>query len=362
MRERVSAKLLLIGLLIAAMALLSGCVPTKVGTFTPRVVDGTVNYSPEGVATEAKAVKVKYARVQQVVGQPQVPEIGTLRAAGISSQIVVKSPVFGKLPPDIDAYQRDLGSLLDGYRTPLVAVQNEETVPKFWLDTPDNYLRLLSAATDVAKAKGIPITNGGIDRLPIALATWNHLRLTRGTAYADKFLDDVFDSSAVLRAQLHGVPASDSNPYSRVATDTADRWKEGEYLLSHYGTNPGDVPIDYVNFHWYVSDNTAEGFRSGGDYTDTQALSDVVTSIREMTGKQAVTNEIGQWGTSTQAPLAFLGLLCNQLQVPFVIWFDADGDPAHGLHESGQPGVLRDNGRAFAAFVDEFNSASASGR
>lgn len=352
-----------IATVIAALVtvLLGGC--TGIGTFTPRVVNGTVNYSPEGVATEAKAVGVKYARVQQTVGQPLVPEIGALQAAGIQSALVAKSTEFGRLPADLDAYKRGLGTILDDYRTPFLSVQNEETVDKFWTDTPDNYLRLLAAATEVAKAKKIPVTNGGIDRLPISLATWNHLRLTRGTARADEFLDAAFDTNAVLRGQLHGDPPSDANPYSRVARATADRWKEGEYLLAHYGTDPGDVPIDYVNFHYYVSDETAEGFRSSGDYTDTDALRDIVTSIREMTGKPAVTNEIGQWGTTPEAPVAFLDLLRNQLQVPWVIWFDADGMPAHGLHESGMPGVLRDNGRAFAAFMGGVNGwATASAR
>lgn len=344
-------------LAVLTAVLLGGC--TSIGTFTPRVVNGTVNYSPQDVATEAKAVDVKFARVQQTVGQPQVPEIGVLQAQGITSQVVAKSPDFGRLPADIDAYKRDLGTLLDNYRTPLLAVQNEETVDKFWLDTPDNYLSLLSAATEVAKAKKIPVTNGGIDRLPIALATWNHLRLTRGTTYADKFGDVVFDGQAAIRNPLHGDPSSDPDPYTRVATETADRWKEGEYLLAHYGSDPGDVSIDYVNFHYYVSDQTAEGFRSSGDYTDTQALRDIVTSIREMTGKPAVTNEIGQWGMTPEAPVAFLDLLRNQMQVPWVIWFDADGLPAHGLHESGMPGVLRDNGRAFAAFMNSVNNSSA---
>jgi len=89
----------------------------------------------------------------------------------------------------------------------------------------------------------------------------------------------------------------------------AQRWRDGEYLLEHYGSDVGDVPITYVNFHWYVSDDTPEGFRGSGDYTDTDALRDVVRLVEETTGKRAVTNEIGQSGRTPAAATTFLSVL-----------------------------------------------------
>lgn len=324
---------------------------TRIGTFTPQLVNGTTLYRPADVAAEAEAVGVRYARVQQPVGKPLTPDIAALRERGITAHLVAKSPEFGRLPSDLDAYRRDLGTLLDTVPTPLLAVQNEETVDKFWVDTMDNYIKLLRAAAEVANAKDIPITNGGIDRQPIALVTWNHLRLSEGTARADKFIDAVFDSSPAIRNALTGVAASDADPYRYVNATVSRRWKDAEYLLSQYGTDGTDVPVDYVNFHWYVSDDTPEGFRGAGGYTDTQALEDVVTSIEELTGKPAVTNEIGQWGQTPDAVTSFLGLLRNELDMPWVIWFDADGVPADGLHEPEMPGALRPNGVAFARFL-----------
>ena len=38
-----------------------------------------------------------------------------------------------------------------------------------------------------------------------------------------------------------------------------------------------------------------------------------------------------------------------QKRLPVVVWFDADGLPAMGLHDA--PGVLRANGEVFKAFV-----------
>lgn len=341
-------------LVSGALIVLTSChanSPTKIGTFTPQVVNGSTTYSPTDIATEAKAVGVRYARVQQQVGNPLSAEIAALRSKGITAHLVVKSPDFGRLPSDLDAYRRDLAALLDKQPTPLMAVQNEETVDKFWLDTPDNYLRLLDAATEVAHRRHIPATNGGIDRLPIALATWNHLRLTQGTARADRFLEVVFDNRLAIRGPLTGIAPSDPDPYRRVSDATAARWKEGEYLLAHYGTDADDVPIDYVNFHWYVTDDTPEGFRSTGTYTDIDALRDVVRSVKEITGKPAVTNEIGQYGRTPEAVTGFLNLLRNELQIPWVFWFDADGIPAQGLHENDQPGNLRPNGLRFARLL-----------
>jgi len=42
-------------------------------------------------------------------------------------------------------------------------------------------------------------------------------------------------------------------------------------------------------------------------------------------------------------------VLVDETKAPFVLWFDADGIPAHGLHDA--PGQLRPNGEVFAAKV-----------
>jgi hypothetical protein len=98
------------------------------------------------------------------------------------------------------------------------------------------------------------------------------------------------------------------------------------------------VPITYVNFHWYVSDDTAEGYRSRGTYTDTQALRDVTDFVEASTGERAVTNEILQWGRSPEAVMAFRSVASDEHHLPWAIWFDAEGDPADGLHEGGYLG------------------------
>jgi hypothetical protein len=63
-----------------------------------------------------------------------------------------------------------------------------------------------------------------------------------------------------------------------------------------------------------------------------------------------VTTEIGQQNTTPSVVTGHLGKLVQALHLPIVIWFDADGIPALGLHDS--PGVLRPNGTAFKTYVD----------
>ena len=48
-----------------------------------------------------------------------------------------------------------------------------------------------------------------------------------------------------------------------------------------------------------------------------------------------------------------LRLLEDELHLPWIIWFDADGVPADGLHESGRPRSLRPNGAAFARHLSK---------
>lgn len=116
-------------------------------------------------------------------------------------------------------------------------------------------------------------------------------------------------------------------------------------MLAAYGTSPGQIPLDYVNFHWYTPDepNTTS-------YSDEQALNDTIDAFSELTGLPVVTNEIGQHGTDVAAVTATLDVLAAQ-RIAVAIWFDADGLPAHGLFEPTMPGSLRPSGLAFQSMI-----------
>ncbi len=93
--------------------------------------------------------------------------------------------------------------------------------------------------------------------------------------------------------------------------------------------------MDYVNFHWYEDDS--------------QALHEAVEYLRRATGKAVITTEIGQHNTDPAVVSGHLKAVVEQLRLPVVLWFDADGIPAMGLHDA--PGELRPNGMTFKYYV-----------
>lgn len=338
---------------------LTACGPPSrphLGTFTPNQVDGGARtYTDKEIITEAKAVGVRIERVRQVVGEELSGSVATFQKAGIESQLTIKASRATITPPLVTAEEREafrtgLDHLLDHYRPPLLSVENEATADNFYAGTPAQYLTELRIATNVAKAHGVPITDSGIPWPPIALVAWHHVLRTQGTATANAFLATVFREGgfAYIRRDLTGVSPTDPDPFSHLSRETmAQSAKDAETILDALGTDSGDVPVDYVNFHWYVPDQVG-GYKATG-YTDAQALRDAVAAIKARTnGKQVVTNEVGQRGLTPAAVTGTLQVLINEVRSPFVIWFDADGIPARALFDD--PGHLRENGKAFAAF------------
>jgi hypothetical protein len=95
-----------------------------------------------------------------------------------------------------------------------------------------------------------------------------------------------------------------------------------------------DLGIDYVNYHWYQS--TPEAMVTTVDY------------LRRVTGKQVITNEIGQFDDSPATLWALLEMTAT-LHLPWVVWFGSDGSGAVGLFNID--GSIRANGLAFRDFV-----------
>lgn len=341
---------------------------STVGIMVLRRASDSTFASPAQVLAEADALGVDTLRTSQDAGQPLTSQLETLRDAGKALVITMKAhgPTPSS-PGELDAFRAAFDQTLDQVTPALAVVENEETVDEFVSGTADQYLAELRAAVPIAHAHGVPVTNGGIPFEVISLVVWNHLRTTQGTAVADRFLGTISDTTsnhlAANFAQLRGTSSTDPDPYSQLSSDSLrGSWKDAERLLAAYGTDPGDVAIDYVNFHWYATDE--EGFRSTGSYTDADALRDAVRSLREMTGKDLVNNELGQWGSSSEAPGAFLDVLVAEEHLPFVLWFDGDGTRADALHDFADSSTtsltLRPAGRVFARWLVD-HAASVTG-
>jgi hypothetical protein len=311
--------------------------PRSVGAFVPRLANITIRTSAAGMVTEAQALHATIMRTEQDITAPTtVPERAAFDRAGIATLLTIRdNPQPGPLgkptvvpphtPETLDAFRTDLARTLDADRPAVVAVENEEVGSPFVSGTASDYLAELAAAIDVAHARNIPVTNGGLVSSVAALLTWEDLARHQGKAAADDFARRAF-SRANQRKLLTNLLASTDGTIP--PGPSADNLAKAHELVAGYAA----LPLDYVNFHWYIDDD--------------EALRQTVVYLRAATGHPVITHEIGQY---TQDPNVVTGHLATlaELKVPIVIWFDADGDPAVGLHDA--PGVLRDTGIAFAA-------------
>ncbi len=101
-----------------------------------------------------------------------------------------------RTPAEIAAFKASLAQIVNTYPPELLTVENEENAPKFFSGSAAEYLRELRAAIHVARPLGIPVTNGGITSVPLALMTWNSLRHRKGQEAADEFAHRAFDQAS----------------------------------------------------------------------------------------------------------------------------------------------------------------------
>lgn len=298
---------------------------STVGSFT--TLESTAAF-----IAEAKALGVTAVRGSQDVGSPPKDRNVAFLDAGFDLVLHAKSgPALASPPLTTDAqigdYQRDLASTLDALHPMLLAVENEENWTGFYTGTTEEYLRQLSAAASVAHARQIPVSDGGITSTMAALAAWKDLKDRGLDAQAADFASRAFPDQAWIRADLARSPFQG---LSR-APQEASR-KMALELIVAFRT----APIDAVNFHWYIDDD--------------QALAQTIDYLRRATGKPILTTEIGQHNTDVAVPSGHLTTTVADEHLPFVIWFDADGDPAQGLHDATTH-ALRPNGTEFKAWL-----------
>ena len=246
-------------------------------------------------------------------------------------------------PTDLADYQARLARELAAHPTPLVSIENEPTADRYYTGTPADYLAELAAAVPVAHARGAKISDGGLVSAGVQLATWNDLWTHSGCAAADHYAAIAFPASRIGGEVISDVPSCadpnrtilGSNPKAlQVMNDT-------NALIAGFRS----IPIDYVNFHWYQS--------------TPEAMKTTVEFLRRATGKQVITNEIGQFDDSPDTARGLLDMTA-QLHMSWVVWFASDGSGAVGMFNSD--GTIRSNGLAFRDFVQRCDGRINCGR
>lgn len=201
----------------------------------------------------------------------------------------------------------------------LLVIENEENNQRFHGGPAQDYINQLQAAATVAHVNGIPVTNGGIT-FPAVLYL--------------VYLDYLSQGKKVEAADLQ----------QRSSVSFSSKWLANrkdflQQLIAGYAKSD----IDYINFHWY------------GKNGDTKSLEEVINYLQRVTGKPAISNEIGQQDNSPQTVKAILQT-CRRLNLRYAIWYSGDGErntdeKAVGLQNND--GSLRESGDTFKEAVNE---------
>lgn len=220
-------------------------------------------------------------------------------------------------PTDTAAYKTKLQYQLSlmAHKPVLLVIENEENNLQFHTGPAQDYLNELKAATTVAHANHIPVTNGGI-AFPVMLYL----------VYIDYLDHGKTKEAADLQTR---------SPFPFNIKWIASRKEFLQQLIAGYAKSD----IDYINFHWY------------GKNGDTKSLVEVVNYLQRVTGKPAITNEIGQHDNSPETVKAIIQT-CRQLHLRYAMWYSGDGErkvneQAIGLQNND--GSLRESGEAFKA-------------
>jgi len=350
MKTRIALSLVLAGLALAALA-----VDARAGTRSdpiPPTADGAPRVPPrgvnpfglmiaaQGISTE-RAVELArdfgvtaYRPSKAIIVESwrgQCAECATARRAGLELILSVRAsggPGIPSAPPaDLEKYRERLGEILDQTQPAILTVENEENSELFYTGTPEEYGSQLQAACEVAHARGIQCTNGGLVSSLVALLTWEDILAQGDAAGACDFAWRAFAGQGepvppevLCRARS----AADLPPLVQA------KIAKGHALLDVYQT----VEIDALNFHWYVA--------------DAEAMRQAVEFLRDGSDLPILSNEVGQHDEDPATPPAVLSEALG-VDLSCAVWFSIDISQARAL--INPDGSLRPNGLAFRDFM-----------
>src|SRR5687768_7872545 len=126
-----------------------------------------------GRAAIATSLNVAYARTTPAVFMDEwdgtCASCDEYRSAGLELVLTVRyngsragEPIEPTTPPDdLQDYRVRLGEILDATAPDILVVENEPDAREFYRGSPAQYLETLSAACEVAHARGVACADGG---------------------------------------------------------------------------------------------------------------------------------------------------------------------------------------------------------
>jgi hypothetical protein len=316
--------------------------PKKISRFGAMITDVASN---DARFERLRALGTQQVRLVARLDSLPNARVSQAQAQGFEVMLTATNTALPSSPPtDLIDFQARLGQALSDHPTPVVAIENEETADKFYTGTPEQYLAELAAAVPVAHAHGVKIADGGLVSAGVQLATWADLWTYTGCAAADQYAAQAFPWSRIGGQVITDLPscADPNHPILGTNAKASQLLSDTNTLIAGFRS----IPIDYVNFHWYQS--------------TPEAMKTTVEFLRRATGKQVVTNEIGQFDTSPTTVSSLLDMTA-MLHIPWVTWFASDGSGgALGLFNPDNS--IRPNGVAFRDFVQRCDGRINCGR
>jgi len=236
------------------------------------------------------------------------------------------------LPPtDLAAYRTALASVLDAWKPAMLVIENEENTPGLYADPSADfagYARELAAACAVSHQRGIPCANGGMTEETAAALTWMDFIDNQQPDLACDFAKRTF--TAEISTALCASPDHKSLPAPLKASLIAPAMA----LLNIYRA----APIDAVNFHWFGA--------------DARAFAEVIMALGHITGKPAMSNEIGQRSAADPNDVRPLLRAAIAAHIKVAIWYSIDTSNTRSLFEPD--GRLRPAGWEFQRQMSGF--------
>ncbi|MEQ8171760.1 MAG: glycosyl hydrolase [Candidatus Eremiobacterota bacterium] len=256
-------------------------------------------------------------------GRDPDPEIETVKDMGLSIALTVRNNggIYESTTPpsNREDFKRILAEVLHIIKPSILVVENEENNRMFYKGTVGEYGGELKASVEVAHSKNIPCTNGGLTCKTVTLLVYQHYIDEGKTDKARAFARRSFNERLLWQAE--------NKP-----DELMPEIKKGREFLKIYR----EANIDYVNFHWYVSDPVA--------------LEETVTYMKKETGLPVIINEIGLL-KEEEKPEKIKVILkkITDMKVPLAIWYSVDGPHSNSLF--GNDGKLRETGKTFKNFI-----------
>lgn len=290
-------------------------------------------------------LECKYARMNIVVTgfTGTASQYDLFAGAGLTMVLNVSNDPSSGGPyafvTDTTAYKLKLDSVLDVYQPEVLVIENEETTTNYHSGPITDYFNELKAAVNIAHAHGIPVTNGGIVARAMTLLTWKSYIDSGLTTKASTYAAKAFPPSKLVGGK----------PDTTVGSSYQTLLVKGRQMIAMYKS----LPLDYVNFHWYEPVRAVGAANLPGLDTIahvSSALEESICYLRNETGKNILTNEIGQYNDQTGITSAIMDEM-KRMNIPYAIWYSGDGGTGKARALQNGDRTLRSTGTTFKNYI-----------